>query len=100
MHGNALGKKGKPAFAVGKEAAENLFKELKAGKACDSNLADQLIPFMALAEGESLIETNRLSNHTLTNIAVTEKMLGVKFEVEGEGSQPGKIRVKGLGLKF
>lgn len=100
LHGSALGKRGKPAFAVGQEAVENLNKELKPGKACDSNLADQLIPFMALAAGESIIETTRLSSHCLTNINVTEQMLNVKFKVESEHNQPARISVQGLGLKF
>jgi RNA 3'-terminal phosphate cyclase (ATP) len=100
LAGTALGERGKPALQVGKEAAKKLMQEWQANKACDSHLTDQLIPFMALAKGESVIETTRLSNHTLTNIQVTENMLKVKFKVEGEKDKPAIISVKGIGLKF
>lgn len=95
---NALGEKGKPAEKVGKEAAEKLLKELAAKKPCDSHLADQLIPFMALAEGYSTIETTSLSEHTQTNIFVVEKFLNVKFEVSGNLNEPAEISVMGAGF--
>ena len=96
---NALGEKGKPAEKVGKEAAEKLLKELAAKKPCDSHLADQLIPFMALADGYSTIETTSLTEHAQTNIFVVEKFLPVKFEVSGSLNQPAEISVMGAGFK-
>ena len=96
---NALGEKGKPAEKVGREAAEKLLKELSAKKPCDSHLADQLIPFMALAQGYSTIETTALTEHTQTNIFVVEKFLDVKFEVSGNLHEPAEISVMGAGFK-
>ena len=98
LSGSALGKKGVPAEQVGKAAAHALLAELKAEKPCDSHLADQLIPFMALAKGKSEIVTTKLSQHCLTNILITEKFLPVKFAVEGELGKPAKISVKGAGF--
>ncbi len=95
---NALGEKGKPAEKVGREAAEKLIAELNAKKPCDSHLADQLIPFMALAQGYSTIETTSLSEHTQTNIFVVEKFLPVKFEVSGKLNGPAEISVMGAGF--
>lgn len=85
---NALGEKGKPATKVGEEAAQNLIRELSAQKPVDSHLADQLIPYMALAKGRSEISCTSLTEHTLTNISVCEKMLGVKFEISGDNGSP------------
>ncbi|MCQ1536763.1 RNA 3'-terminal phosphate cyclase [Methanosarcina sp. KYL-1] len=79
--GSALGKKGLPAEKVGRQAAEEILPELRAGAAVDVHLADQLIPYMALA-GNSSYTVRELSLHAATNIWVTEQILGVKFRVE------------------
>lgn len=94
---SSLGKRGKPAEQVGQEAAESLIKQLQTGRAVDRHMTDQLVPYLALAEGESEITSAELTSHALTNIALVERILGVRFEVEGELKQPGRIHVKGLG---
>jgi RNA 3'-phosphate cyclase len=96
---SSLGKPRKPAEAVGREAAEALLKQLKAGRAVDRYLTDQLISYMALADGKSEITSAELTLHALTNIALVERVMGVKFEVEGQLGQPGRISVEGLGLE-
>jgi RNA 3'-phosphate cyclase len=83
----------------GVKAAELLLKELESKKPIDVHLADQLIPFMALAKGRSVFETSALSHHTLNNISVTEKFLDVKFEVKGKINEPAEISVEGIGFK-
>jgi RNA 3'-phosphate cyclase len=95
---SSLGRPGKPAEQVGREAAENLVKQLRTGRAVDRHLTDQLIPYMALAECTSEITSAELTSHALTNIALVENILGVKFEVDGQQGQPGRIRVIGLGF--
>lgn len=77
---DALGERGKPAESVGKECARNLAKEMSSGATADHKLADQLIPFMALA-GKGEFKTSRISEHLKTNIWVVEKFLPVKFEI-------------------
>ncbi len=96
LSGSALGEKGKPAERVGEEAARNLLSELGPKQPCDSHLADQLIPFMALAKGKSELRCTKLTQHCLTNIAIVEKFLPVKFAVEGELGKPAKISVEGV----
>lgn len=95
---SALGEKGKPAEKVGKEAAEAFLKELDSEKPVDKFLADQLIPFMAIAKGYSTIECSEITQHILTNISVVEKFLEVKFDLKGKTGEKGEIHVKGLGL--
>ncbi len=80
---DALGERGKRAEAVGQEAAAALVKEISSGACVDHYLADQLIPFMAIA-GNSRILTSEITNHCLTNIFVVEKFLGNCFEVDKE----------------
>jgi len=79
--GNALGKPGLRAEKVGELAAEAILSELKSRAGVDVYLADQLIPYLALAEGGSFT-TRVITPHTKTNIWVTEQFLNVKFKIE------------------
>jgi len=81
---SALGERGKSAELVGEEAGKALEKELAGKSTVDSHMADQIIPYMALAaeNGQSTIIALELTEHTRTNIWVTEKFLGVKFDVK------------------
>jgi len=94
---SSLGKLGKPAEQIGKEAAESLITQLKTGMAVDRHLTDQLIPYLALADGVSEITSTELTQHALTNISLVEQILGVKFGVTGELGRPGDINVQGVG---
>ena len=91
LAGDALGKRGKPAEVVGREAAEELIEQLTPRKAADRFLGDQLIPFLAFAGGE--IGVAEITNHLVTNVWVVERFLGRTFEVEGEIGEPGVVRV-------
>jgi len=95
---SSLGRLGNPAEQVGREAAESLAKQLRTGCAVDRHLTDQLIPYMALAEGISEITSAEITSHALTNIALIEQILDVNFEVSGQQGQPGRIKVGGLGF--
>ncbi len=97
--GSSLGSPGKPSEQVGREAARELTEQLRTGMAVDRHLADQLIPYMALADGASEITVASLTAHTLTNIELVQMILGVKFLVEGKLGGPGKISVKGIGFQ-
>ncbi|VVB88262.1 RNA 3'-terminal phosphate cyclase [uncultured archaeon] len=87
--GSALGRPGLKAEKVGSMAAEALIAELRSGAGADVFLADQLIPYMALAGGS--FTTGCISLHTQTNIWVTEQFLDVKFKIEELGN--GLFRV-------
>ena len=81
LGGSALGKPGLRAEKVGSNAAEAILPELKSGAGVDIFLADQLIPYLALAGGGSFT-TRMITPHTKTNIWVTEQFLDVKFKIE------------------
>ena len=91
LGGDALGKRGKPAEVVGREAADEVLEALTTRAAADRFLGDQLIPFLAFAGGE--IKVAEITNHLLTNVWVVEQFFGRVFEVEGETGEPGVVRV-------
>jgi len=77
-----LGKFGKRAEEVGKEAALELLKEQKSQACLDKHLADQILPYLALAPGKSQVTVSEITNHCKTNIWVIEKFLEGKFEIK------------------
>jgi len=77
-----LGKLGKRAEDVGKEAALMLLEEQKTEACLDKHTTDQILPYIALAEGKSLVTVAEITNHCKTNIWVIEKFLEGKFEIE------------------
>lgn len=78
-----LGKLGKRAEDVGKEAASELLKEQKTQACLDKHLANQILPFLALSPGKSKVTVSEITNHCKTNIWVIEKFLDGKFEIKG-----------------
>jgi RNA 3'-terminal phosphate cyclase (ATP) len=79
---DAIGELKKTSEKVGEEAAQKLCAEISAKPTVDMHLADLLIPYIALAKGNSIYFTRALSEHLETNIWVTEQILNVKFNVE------------------
>ncbi len=80
LGGSALGEKGKAAEEVGQQAADHLARELDSGAPVDEHAADQLIPWLALAGGAYRAST--ISEHTRSNLWVTELFLGKVLELE------------------
>jgi RNA 3'-terminal phosphate cyclase (ATP) len=85
LGGDAIGEIRKPSEAVGKEAAESLVKEMTAEATVDAHLADMLVPYVALADGESVYLTRALTDHLDTNLWLAQEILDVKFRVTKVG---------------
>ena len=81
--GSSIGERGVRAEKVGEKAAEELLYHISQGAAVDKYIGDQIIPYMAMA-GKSSAKTAELTLHAVTNIFVTEKIMGKKFDVDGE----------------
>jgi len=77
-----LGKLGKRAEDVGKEAALELLKQQKSNACLDKHLADQILPYMALLNKKFSVTVSEITNHCKTNIWVIEKFLEGKFELK------------------
>ena len=82
---DALGAPRKSAETVGKEAAHQLFTELKEKNVVDHHLADMLIPWMVLASSPSKYLTGALSSHTQTGIKLVELISNWKFDCTPTG---------------
>jgi RNA 3'-terminal phosphate cyclase (ATP) len=82
LAGSALCKPKQKADVAGETAAKELWDALSSGGCVDHWLQDQLILYMALADGESEILTGALTLHSRTAIMVAEEMTSAVFEVK------------------
>lgn len=79
---SALGEKGVRSEALGEGCAQDLLETIASGATVDEHMLDQVLPYMALAEGQSRVLAEELTGHAETNIWVIEKFLGKKFSVK------------------
>ena len=79
---NSLGKLGKRAEDVGREAALELLKEEKSMTCLDKHSADQILPYLVLAQGKSQITVSEITNHCKTNMWVIEQFGKGKFKIK------------------
>ncbi|KAL5511420.1 hypothetical protein ACEPAH_4636 [Sanghuangporus vaninii] len=101
LAGSALGSRGVRAAQTGKEAARELVRQLQEGGCVDEWLQDQMIVFLALAKGRSVVRTGRVTLHTRTAIWVAERLTGAKFEFKEnvDGTEHSLIICEGIGLE-
>ena len=104
---------------TGRDVAKELVACISSGGVVDKWMSDQLIPFMALADGESQVLVGELTLHTQTAMHVAEQIINCKFIVQrldgtsrdcnehkkdgyGEGSIMGKhlICCQGIGFSY
>jgi RNA 3'-terminal phosphate cyclase (GTP) len=80
-----LGRLGKRAEDVGRDAAQQFLGELESGGgAClDSFTADQILPCLALSGREGRVTVSRITDHAKTNMWVIEQLVRGAFEVSG-----------------
>ena len=87
----ALGERGKRAEKVAEEACLEFWQFMQSAGAVDPHLADQLIPYLALAHGRSTLTVSKISKHLLTNIWVVKQFLQTEILVEGEEGEQGRV---------
>ena len=90
---SSLGVRGKPAEKVADEAVDSLKDYIESDGCIDPHLADQVVPFMALAKGNSSFTTKRITEHLLTNLWVIQHFLGVAISREGERGGKGRVEI-------
>jgi RNA 3'-terminal phosphate cyclase (ATP) len=88
---SSLGERGKRAEEVAREAVDSLKEYVESDGCVDSHLADQLVPFMALAKGSSAFTTTRITEHLLTNLWVVQHFAKVKISRLGEKGEAGRV---------
>ena len=81
------------AESIGKHVARQLLDDLKSGATLDRYAADQIIPFAALAEGESRFIIPTVTDHVLTTVWLAELFLGARHRIDGQ-----RLVIHGVGF--
>jgi RNA 3'-terminal phosphate cyclase (ATP) len=82
------------AESIGKYVARQLLEELGSGATLDRFAADQIIPFAALAAGESRFVIPTVTDHVLTSAWLAELFLGAQVRIEGQ-----RLTIHGVGFR-
>jgi RNA 3'-terminal phosphate cyclase (ATP) len=88
---SALGRRGLPAEQVADAAVDALLAYLASRAAVDEHLADQLVPFCALAGAASTFTCPAISSHLTTVAWVVEQFLPVRVHLEA--TRPPRVRI-------
>jgi RNA 3'-terminal phosphate cyclase (ATP) len=94
---SSLGALGKKAETVGEEAAREFLDHVTTSACLDPHLADQILLYLAVAEGRTSFTTSRITQHLLTNIKIVEDFLGPACSVDGGMGEKGLVSIKGTG---
>lgn len=81
---DALGEKGKPAEAVGRDAVEQFGTFEGTGGAVDRHMADQLLVFLAVAGGEIAVPT--VTDHVRTSVDLLDAF-GYEVAIEDDETE-------------
>ena len=87
------GARGRTAEFIGKQTAQDFLADLSSGAAVDRHLADQVIPFAALAKGTTTVRIPSVTDHVEARLWLAEKILGAKFEV-----RKNTVTIEGIGF--
>lgn len=90
-HSGAIGKRSE---AVGAEAAASLISAMGSAGA-DVRLSDQLLIYMSLARGVSIIKTSAITEHMRNNALLISQFTGKAFEIDEKSNI---IKVDGIGV--
>ena len=81
------------AEAIGKYAARHLLEDLRTGAAVDRHAADQLIPYAALADGESRFRIPAVTEHVLASAWLVREFLDADVRIDDN-----VVTVQGVGF--
>ncbi len=90
--GDNIGERGKPSERVGMEAAELFLSEYLTDCILDSHIADMVVHLLALSKQESVFITSKQTEHLLTNLHVSDMIVGSKHSIET--LENGTVRVR------
>jgi RNA 3'-terminal phosphate cyclase (ATP) len=81
------------AESIGKHVAKQLLAELASGATLDRFAADQIIPFAALASGQSRFIIPTVTDHVLTSTWLAETFLDARVQIDGQ-----RLVIHGVGF--
>jgi RNA 3'-terminal phosphate cyclase (ATP) len=87
------GKPGRRSETIAEFVVSTLREDLAAGATVDRHMADQLILFAALADGETRYRIPMMTDHVESNLWIVETMLGARTARDGN-----IITIIGIGL--
>jgi RNA 3'-terminal phosphate cyclase (ATP) len=87
------GARGRTAEFIGKQTAQAFLADLSSGAAVDRHLADQVIPFAALAKGTTTVRIPSVTDHVEARLWLVEKILGAKWRIH-----ESLVTIEGIGL--
>ena len=82
---SSLAERGKSSERVGEEAAAALADEIASGAAVDVHAADQILPYLALADGPSSFTVREVSGHLRSMAWLIGQILGRTVEFQSLG---------------
>ncbi|MDH5254257.1 MAG: RNA 3'-terminal phosphate cyclase, partial [Nitrospira sp.] len=82
------------AESIGKHVAKQLLDDLVTGATLDRFAADQIIPFAALATGESRFHIPTVTDHVLTSAWLAEEFLDAHIDIDGP-----RLTINGAGFR-
>ncbi|WP_447976884.1 RNA 3'-terminal phosphate cyclase [Candidatus Nitrospira bockiana] len=84
---------GRPAETIGMHVATQLLADMDSQATVDRFAADQIIPFAALASGETRVRIPAVTDHVETNLWLAETLLGAHVQREAR-----ELCITGIGL--
>lgn len=84
----------RPSEAIGSDVARQLLDDLRTGATLDRHAADQIIPFAALAAGESRFRIPGLNDHIASNAWLARQFLGADVQMSD-----ALMVIKGVGFR-
>lgn len=88
------GIRGRSSELISEFVVETLLEDLQSGATTDRYLADQLVIFAALAEGQTVYSVPRITDHIRSNLWLVETILGA-----GTALQGNQVLIDGIGLR-
>jgi len=79
-----LGERGISSEEIGKNVANSLLSEINSKSTIDTYAFDQILPYMAIAKGESTCSVKEISNHAQTNMWLIKQFLNTDFQAKQE----------------
>jgi len=87
------GKPRRSSEYISRYVTRTLLEDLRSGATVDRFLADQLVIFAALAQGETRYLVPGMTEHLETNLWLVSEILGARVEVEDQ-----LVKIKGVGM--
>lgn len=90
-----VGRRGLPAETVAKTVFDDIYLEMKGGFGVDYRCFDQILPFLAVASGNSELVVRKLSNHAKSALWLIERFVGHCCVLDEKKDNSVSIKIKG-----